>query len=403
MIKKIKITNFKSISSDPIYLNKFNVFIGPNASGKSNVIDIFRFIQDIVRDGLTTAVGRRFGWENVLRRDIDKSSKIIIEFDCSGKLLRFRIGKKTYYNLQSLKYFFEAGYKRQKYFINSEKLELKYSENGNSSIEKFIRSQNEIKIIDSLLLDHNQLVKKKTINIPLYFKDQLFITGNFFLIGANYLANYIKEWRFYEIDVNASRQPCVDESFDYLLPNGSNLASILDKSRRSSVKKKKIINRIKKLMKRLVPSFEDWNTERQFDGSLGFKIKEKGIKKGFLPKMVSDGTIRLLSILLALLYQPEQTKLICIDEPERHLHPQVLEDLVDLMRDLSDECQILIATHSPEVVKYLNPNEVFLVNKINNITHIVPAKNISMIEKFLEEFTLDELWLKGYLDKGTIL
>ena len=104
MIRKIKITNFKSISNNPIYLNNFNVFIGPNASGKSNIIDIFRFIQDIVREGLTTAFGKRFGWENVLRRDIDKSSKISIELDYYEKSFRVNIRKK-YYNLQKLKYF----------------------------------------------------------------------------------------------------------------------------------------------------------------------------------------------------------------------------------------------------------------------------------------------------------
>jgi predicted ATPase len=118
--------------------------------------------------------------------------------------------------------------------------------------------------------------------------------------------------------------------------------------------------------------------------------------------MISDGTIRLLSVLLALLNQPLTTDVICVDEPERYLHPQVFQPLTQLMRDISNEKQIIVTTHSAELVKHLLPSEVFMVDKVNNVTRIVNAKDVQMVDKFLEEFSLDELWLKGYLEGGRI-
>jgi predicted ATPase len=156
-------------------------------------------------------------------------------------------------------------------------------------------------------------------------------------------------------------------------------------------------------MSHLIPGFERWRPARQYDGSLGYKISEKGMARALLPEMVSDGTIRLLSILLALLYQPTEAALICVDEPERYLHPQVLKPLVEIMREVSERTQVIVTTHSTELVKWLKPSEVLMVDKINNVTHIVQAQSISMVEKFLEELTLDELWLGGYLKGGKTL
>ncbi len=224
----------------------------------------------------------------------------------------------------------------------------------------------------------------------------------FFFLGSFLLSDFITEWRFYDLDVKASRRSCLDEGQPVLLGDGRNLAIILDKLRRDS-SSRAIRDRILNLMSILIPGFERWRPARQYDGSLGYKIYEKGMVKALLPEMVSDGTIRLLSMLLALLYQPTKAALICIDEPERYLHPQVLKPIVEIMREVSEKTQLIVTTHSTELVKWLQPSEVLMVDKIDTVTHIVQAQNVSMVDKFLEEFSLDELWLSGYLKGGKIL
>ena len=98
MLKSIRLSNFKSISSEPVSLGNLNVLIGANASGKSNFVDGLRFIYSALNDGLSVAIGRRFGWENVITRGRDRTDKIATKIICDFKEPKseFRIRKKTY-------------------------------------------------------------------------------------------------------------------------------------------------------------------------------------------------------------------------------------------------------------------------------------------------------------------
>ena len=97
MLRTIRISNFKSISSEPVLLGNLNVLIGANAAGKSNFVDTLRFVRDVVNHGVSSAVGRRFGWENVLTREKDKSERITAEifYDLKGAPHEIKIGKKA--------------------------------------------------------------------------------------------------------------------------------------------------------------------------------------------------------------------------------------------------------------------------------------------------------------------
>jgi len=404
MIKTIQVSNFKSISNELIPLNNFNVLIGANASGKSNFVDVLRFIHDVIKDRLSSAIGRRLGWENVLTREKDKKEKIKIEILCDLKKLEEKTkSRKKGFKVINVEYTFEAGYYLKRFFIDSEIFKARYKENNQEKIEKFERTRNKIKFPARF-----KKSEIKTWEIPSHVKDSLFLRYAFPGIPgvySNELYYLFSAWRFYDLDVNATRNPCYEGSEGFLLEDGHNLASILERLKRlKTLKVRSIYKQILNFMPTFIPCFEDWNINQLYDGSLGFSVLEKGISKPLLPKMVSDGTIRLLSMLLALLYQPIATQLICIDEPERYLHPQVLGPLVEIMRNVSKKTQIIVTTHSTELVKYLNPNEVFMVDKIDNATHIMPAQDVKMINKFLEEFTLDELWLAGSLkERGKII
>lgn len=396
MLKTINLTNFKCIDNEPISLENFNVLIGANSSGKSNFVDGLSFIRDIMQYSIAIAVGQRFGWENVLTRDKKKLDKISAQlyYDFQGKSEEVRISRKVYKALD-LKYELEVGCIGRRFQIISESLISRFKRNDEIFTESFTREKQKISILSSLLL------AKKTFHIPRTIGEEPFLKATFANIGSQVLSDIIDNWRLYYLDVDSARTPCVYGGEDVLLSSGNNLAAILDKLKTG--KYRGVRNRIMELMSILVPGFQSWKTAEGFDGSLSFLISEKGISKGILPQMASDGTVRLLCILIALLYQPSPASLICIDEPERYLHPQVFEPLVEIMREVSKETQLIVTTHSTELVKYLQPTEVLMVDKVNNVTHIMRAKDVSMIDKFLEEFTLDELWLAGYLKGGKVL
>ncbi len=398
MLKTIRFCNFKSISDRPVSLGNLNVLIGANAAGKSNFVDGLRFIHDLLNHGLSIAIGRRLGWENVLSRDKPASEKItahiLHEFQGPDRTVKF--GKKTY-TPRDIEYTVEAAYSRKRTYLHSEILKARFQQDANEITERFERSRSKVSVDSSI----RSAKRPESFKLPKQLQDKPFLQSGFYLVGSLLLSDCITHWRFYDLDVSASRRPCIDEGQDILLDDGRNLAVILDRLRLSS--SQAVRDRIMKLMSILVPGFDSWKTEQQFDGTLGFRIREQHITKDLLPKMISDGTIRLLSLLLALLYQSSQAALICIDEPERHLHPQLLKTLVEIMRDVSQQTQLVVTTHSPELVKWLQPNEVFMVDKVDTVTRILPAQNISMIDKFLQDFSLDELWLGGYLQGGKIL
>jgi len=398
MLKTIRTTNYKSLGSEPISLNKLNVLIGANASGKSGFVDALKFIHDIVNSRLSYAVGKRLGWENVRKRGVGEKTKIGIEIDCElGMEDIRRIPRKADSTLVRAKYAFEASYRTKKYFLDTESFESQFIKKGATLTEEFKRINRKVEIKPL----KNSRGKHTHFTVPRTAEDAPFIQAGFYLETSYLLYSNISGWRFYELDVSNIRRPFFDEGQSYLRDDGRNLAAILEKLRTRPMKGIRL--RILNLMSLLIPGFEDWRTEQQFDGSLGFKIHEKGINKGFPPKVISDGTIRLLAILVALLYKPSATKLICIDEPERYLHPQIMETLVEIMRDISNETQLIVTTHSTELVKWLKPSEVLLVGKIDNTTNIVRVNDVELIDKFLEKFTLDELWRSGYLKGGNIM
>ena len=78
-IKKVKITNFRSFKEAEVHLGAFNVLIGANASGKSNFVQLFRFLRDIRKEGLDNAISLQSGVEYLRNINIGNSQKLSIE------------------------------------------------------------------------------------------------------------------------------------------------------------------------------------------------------------------------------------------------------------------------------------------------------------------------------------
>ena len=402
MLKTVKFTNFKSLSPEIITLGNFNVLIGANAAGKSNFIDGLKFIRDVNNTGLYNAVGNRLGWENTLTRGLNPRQPIAMEFkyDFSSTPIQFRIGGKRY-NLFKAEHMVEFSNTGRRLFINKEEFTSSACHNEREFNESYDRTGSKVKIHSPIVYGKEKTAPQN--KIPSQFQADLFLEQSFFSVTSNIVADQIDMWRFYHLDVQAARRSCTDTGQDFLQPDGGNLALVLSKMSKSSNQRiRSIHNRILSLMSTLVTQFSKWRPERLIDGSITFSIYEEGISKPLLPAMISDGTIRLLSMLVSLLYQPARSSMICIDEPERYLHPQVLEPLIEIMREVSTKTAIIITTHSPDLVRLLKPQEVLLVDKKNNVTHLVNAASKEMIDKFLDEFTLDELWLSGYLKGGKV-
>ena len=122
-------------------------------------------------------------------------------------------------------------------------------------------------------------------------------------------------------------------------------------------------------------------------------------KNKYLPaSLISDGTINLTALIIALYFEKKQ---ICIvEEPERNIHPYLISKVIDMMKDASQNKQIIISTHNPEIVKYAGLENILLVSRdkdgFSTITRPVEKDEIKI---FLEnEMGIEELYVQNLLE-----
>ena len=87
---------------------------------------------------------------------------------------------------------------------------------------------------------------------------------------------------------------------------------------------------------------------------------------------------------------------LLLDEPEVSLHPELLKLLAALLQDASARSQIVVATHSPDLIRWLEPEEVLIADKEDGATSFTWADDLDL-QEWLAEYTLRDLWLMGNL------
>ena len=112
---------------------------------------------------------------------------------------------------------------------------------------------------------------------------------------------------------------------------------------------------------------------------------------------LSDGTLRYLC-LLAILCHPRPPPVVCLEEPEIGLHPDILPGLADLLKDASTRCQLIVTTHSDVLVDRLSdtPESVVVCEKHDGQTQMRRLESDALKQR-LERYTLGKLWTKGEL------
>ena len=131
-------------------------------------------------------------------------------------------------------------------------------------------------------------------------------------------------------------------------------------------------------------------------GTVGLFLEEAG-NRSIPATLLSDGTLRYLC-LLAILLHPEPPPLICIEEPELGLHPDLLPTLSDLMREASEHTQLIVTTHSDVLVDALTdrPESVVVCEKHDGQTEMRRLDK-GDLAKWLEDYRLGDLWTSGEL------
>ncbi len=171
-----------------------------------------------------------------------------------------------------------------------------------------------------------------------------------------------------------------------------NLEKVLKRLLKNKNKKEEIID----WLQLLIPEFEKIEiVSDDLNGSDNLLIYEKGTNKPFNKNLISDGTYNILAILTAV-YQSDEPQFLCIEEPENGLNPKVIKELVNLFRQKCKEGHFIwLNTHSQTLVSELTTDEIILVDKINGETIVKQVKGMN-----LHGLKMDEALLTNALGGG---
>jgi len=154
----------------------------------------------------------------------------------------------------------------------------------------------------------------------------------------------------------------------------------------------------KKLLLDKVKIFNDYFediTINIFGGSALLFIHERGLNESIPATRLSDGTLHYLS-LLTMLCHPSPPPLICIEEPELGLHPDILPTVSDLLVEASKRSQIIVTTHSDVLISALTdyPESVLVCERGVSGTQLRRLEK-NQLEEWLQKYRLGELWRMG--------
>jgi predicted ATPase len=101
--------------------------------------------------------------------------------------------------------------------------------------------------------------------------------------------------------------------------------------------------------------------------------------------------------LLAILCDPDPPPLVCIEEPELGLHPDLLPKIADLLVSAAERTQLVVTTHSDPLVDAMTkrPEVVVVVEKHEGQPQAKRLESTEEMQRWLEKYRLGELWLRG--------
>lgn len=346
-IKQLILKRFRSVPADQIDFENPTFLVGRNGAGKSNLVDAFVFLSDAVTLSLKTAFDMRGGITVVRNKTSGQSYPPNLGLGVVfGAINGSVTGGRYAFEVKALpNYGFE---------VLREQCEL-HQRDGNRYW--FERKKDRF---TSNAEGLNPAVDPSALTLPIVGGDARFAPA-LRTLGA---------MRHCAVEPAKLRQMQDPDSGVTLRPDGGNAASVLQEIERRS---EDDMERICETLASIVP-----NTVRVHTKKHGNKIsleftQEWGEKKRlkFDAFNMSDGTLRALGMLIAV-YQRPSPPLLAIEEPEATIHPGALGSILDLIRHASRNMQVIITTHSPEVLdaKWIDDRHIRVVDWQEGATHI---------------------------------
>ncbi|WP_166664262.1 AAA family ATPase [Actinophytocola oryzae] len=333
----LSLTNYLSYRSAKLDFGDFTALVGPNGSGKSNAVSALKLLRDIPLHGLPAAIARRGGFDQLRHRSSGRPYDPAIRID-------YQVGDNppSFYELRL------GSVKGKRYAVKRERGAVYVS--GDQSYfdhEGGTLTYTEVIGGDDKLLS----MREAHARVP-PGQSAVTLSGGF----AAYLTGIVLQ-SAQTLEINPSRisdlqEPASVREFE---PDGANIASVFEEMSAHNR------SELAELLSVIVPGIVRIEPRHVADRLTMLFVQDLGQgPREFFAKQMSDGTLRVFGILVAMLQQ-RRPAMLAIEEPEIAIHLGALQTLVEVLTSHSEGSQIVITTHSADIVDNLDMDDLRVV------------------------------------------
>ena len=402
MITSLRMVNFKNFADETLRLGPFTVIIGANASGKSNIRDAFRFLHGIGR-GYTLAeiFGGKYGpggqleWLPIRGAPNEivrfqklyphESSTLSINLD-----LKLREEKASFHIRVGLNPI--SGFEVLEEELKTESMVVYRAtiDPGGSRLQAEIGDESGRRL--TLPRDKPALQQILTLFEAEQHREYL---------CAATLSRGIGEVQFMELSPDLMREPSLPRA-SVLGDSGQNLPTVLEAISADVNRNKTLLSWLEELTPMDVKGFE---FPRDPSGRVHLQIVERNGRK-VSAYSASDGTLRFLGILAALLTQ-QPPSIYVFEDLDSGIHPARLWLLLDFIerQTAKGDVQVITTTHSPAVLTWMNDSTFEHTSVVYRDDYwsdsvIRPIAGLYNLRELRKSTTLGELFTSNWIGEA---
>lgn len=365
-INRVQIRNFKSFERAVVELAPLTVLVGPNGAGKSNFVDALVFFQQIATIGLQQALRQHPGllprWVEQRVRE-EQAVGLRIEIDLAD-------GARADYAVD----------------IRFDRIDRATVSRERCRVVRASGPEAVFEVVEGRFVHEIAGIRAQLA------PDRLALSAASATEEFRPVYDFLSSMLVYSISpkaVNTIRLS--SESGLTLEREGGNSAAVL---RAILERSPEDHSRIVRLLGLAVDGITGVGVE-EADGALSLELKKDiGLPSPgrFLGDSMSDGTLRLLGLLLAI-YQPSRPSVLAIEEPAAAVHPAAVELVAEILLAASSDRQVLVTTHSPDILdaKELSDDQIRVVTQRHGRTIVAPLAKASRQAIRDRLYTLGEL------------
>lgn len=350
MLSRVQVKNYRSLADVDVYLEPITALVGQNGSGKSTFLDVVGFVSDAMAFGLRGALNQRGGIDAIRRwspRGEYHDVEITLTVDASDVWAQY-------------------GFSLASDGRNAYRVQREFCRYGSEQREATLCFE----LVNGEFSTHMDPDGNAVADSPVFDTGFLALPalGSFGNKTLAALQAYFANMKRYALnpDLIRSVQPIAHEY--ELAEHGGNSASLLNRMIEDEAP---VLSELRAALTHVVNDIRDIRVQRagrhlvtEFQHEFPHELFA-----WFDAAQESDGTLRLLGLLLAA-YQPPPNVFLAIEEPELALHPGAMGLLSDILLSLEGRTQLLLTTQSPDLVARFSADQIRVVEKINGQTEI---------------------------------